>query len=148
MGRYVKLTYPNCKYVLQNYTLDNTYGMIDIGEPLEICPNCKNILIRKNIKEINMMSKFDYFRMYTCCVISGIFFSLFIMPILILPFITFFIKKNNLLIIILYIAIAISSSYIYIVRSHSCIKRQKRESEQRLENSEYRKLIEEIFDLK
>ena len=43
MGKYVKKICPNCNCVIQNYKSDNTYGMVDIGIPFEICPNCKTI---------------------------------------------------------------------------------------------------------
>ena len=86
MGKYVKKICPNCNCVIQNYKSDNTYGMVDIGIPFEICPNCKTILIKKNIKEINMLTSIDYIRIWFWNIISGIILggliSLFITAII------------------------------------------------------------------
>ena len=70
----VKKTCPNCGYIIQNYTKDNTHGMIGIGIPYTSCPSCKTILIEKNIKEKNMLTTFDYIRMWFWNIFTALIF--------------------------------------------------------------------------
>lgn len=143
MGRYVKKICPNCNYVIQNYKLDNTYGMIDIGIPFEICPQCQTILIKKNIKEINMMSKIDYIKIWLWNISSGIIlgglFSLFLSAIII----NLFNLKKHYGLIMLFTFITTFGLYLY--KCNRTLTIQKEKSEERLKNKEYHLMIEKIF---
>lgn len=141
MGKYVKKICPNCNCVIQNYKSDNTYGMVDIGIPFEICPNCKTILIKKNIKEINMLTSIDYIRIWFWNIISGI-----ILGGLISLFITAIISNilNTNDIDIVFIITFITILTIYFVKCYQAFRKKIDESSNRLKDKEYLKLIEKL----
>ena len=115
--------------------------MVDIGIPFEICPNCKTILIKKNIKEINMLTSIDYIRIWFWNIISGI-----ILGGLISLFITAIISNilNTNDIDIVFIITFITILTIYFVKCYQAFRKKINESSNRLKDKEYLKLIEKL----
>lgn len=140
MGRYVKKICPNCDYVIQNYTLDNTYGMVDIGIPFEICPKCQTLLLKKNIKEFNMLTKFDYVRMWFWNILSSLLLSGIISGAITALILKIFNSNNGY-----YFFIFWTTIFVYFIKNYyTTQKKQIKESKERLQNAEYKKLIEQI----
>lgn len=145
MGRYVKKWCPHCRYVIQNYALDNTYGMMDVGEPLIVCPNCHKLIIQKNIKEVNMMTKFDYLRIWINNILTGLFLS-FIISIIIMAIIgNLFNLSNNTTLLIIDILTLITVFILYLRKCKETLSNQILASKKRLKNHDYSDLINKIF---
>ena len=147
MGRYVKIWCPHCKYVIQNYTLDNTYGMTDIGEPLMVCPNCHRLIVKKNVKEVNMMTKFDYQKIWINNILTGLFLS-FIVSIIIFAIIVNIFNTKNFdmkLFLMCYILLVVIVFILYLGKCKKNLVEQIINSKKRLENHKYRDLINKTF---
>lgn len=143
MGRYVKKICPNCGFVIQNYKLDNTYGLINIGISFEICPQCKIILIKKGIKEVNMMNTFDYIRIFLRDFIGAVMIC-FIPTILLYHLFNYLLDFNNNQ-SITFVAIVFLTFIGFYTRNYiKQFKKEVVESNKRLKNKEYLKIIEQI----
>lgn len=90
MATSIKKTCPNCNHIIENWHLDNGYWILNIGNPIVICPSCKTILVDKNIKEAIMLKWYDYLRI----IISDIICSLVAAGLLLI--FTIFVFKLNL----------------------------------------------------
>lgn len=143
MGRYVKKICPNCGFVIQNYKLDNTYGLINIGIPFEICPQCKTILIKKGIKEINMMNSFDYIRIVFRDFIGAILIC-FIPTILLYHIFNYLFNFNDNQSIIFILIVFLTFIGFYTMNYIRQFKKDVIESKNRLKNKDYSKIIEQI----
>lgn len=143
MGRYIKLICPHCNKIIKNWHRDNTYGMTDIGIPFETCPYCDNIIMKKGIKEKNMLTKFDYIKMWTTNILSGMLITIF--PTIIIANITTnLLKLNEELSIILTLIISFMFFIWYLFKSYNLQKKQLAESEERLKNKNYKEFVEKI----
>lgn len=143
MGRYVKKICPNCGFVIQNYKLDNTYGLINIGIPFEICPQCKTILIKKGIKEINMMNSFDYIRIVFRDFIGAILIC-FIPSILLYHIFNYLFNFNDNQSMIFILIVFLTFIGFYTMNYIRQFKKDVIESKNRLKNKDYSKIIEQI----
>lgn len=138
----VKKTCPNCGYIIQNYTRDNTYGMVNIGIPYTECPECNSILINKNIKEANMLTTFDYIRICFWDILGSLILSLLPLPFVGVIFNSIFsgIKNVEIILIVAYI---LTLSFC-LSRCYKNLKDKLIESEDRLKDEQYKKITEKI----
>ena len=143
MGRYVKKICPNCGYVIQNYKLDNAYGLINIGIPFEVCPQCKTFLIKKGIKEVNMMNSFDYIRIFLRDFVGAVMIC-FIPTILLYHLFNYLFDLNNNQSIVFVVIVFLTFIGFYTRNYIKQFKKEVIESKNRLKNKDYFKIIEQI----
>jgi len=139
MGKYVKISCPKCNYVIHPWHLNNSYGMVGIGIPFEQCPNCSSLLIKKNIKEVTMLTTLDYIRMWFWNVLGGVIFCAIDTGLLCI----IILKVLNIddieepFVFMVYLILNI----LFLRRRYKIQQKQIYESKQRLENLEYAKLV-------
>ena len=131
MGRYIKLSCPNCGRTIKDWHLNNTYGMTEIGNPFETCPYCHTLIRKKGVKEKNMLTPFDYIKMWITNILGGLLISIF--PVIIIGnILTNFLKveEENLYFIITIIYIG---TFVWCMKKmYDYQKKLLQESEQRI----------------
>ncbi len=131
---------PNCNYTLQKKQNDSTSGSIQIGIPYIKCPNCGAVLIKPNVKEVNMLTKYDYFKI----IIRGIFSILLLVlisNIFIFGILGLITNSFNYSVIIV---IEIILLLLFSRRFYNTFKKELNMSAERLKDQKYAQIVNEI----
>ncbi len=143
MAVYVTTYCNNCKNVIKNHVRDDSFKKIKIGSPISTCPHCNSIIFNKYYKEYDRFTKKDHILYYLDYILIAIMISAIISGI-----ITTLLDLSNKSLITLFIFGTIVISYFGCKNINKDLQLSIIESKKRLENKEYRELLDKIYNNK
>lgn len=141
---YITKKCTNCGYVIQNHEVDTNGSSLDIGYPFEECPNCKKYLVNPKRKEINMLTTKDWIVIIFRNAISGLMLCGIIGVLLALLSSKLFNLTDDQS-ITTWIILTVIICILYFKKIIDSYKIKIHESNERLKDKKYAKLINDII---